>query len=124
MSDINFNEVVINGKTYVEKDCVLSQAKDTNGLPYCIVRTYSAGVFAGFLKERSGKEGTLLYARRIYYWSGAASLSELSQQGVSKPKECKFPQEVPSVLLTEIIEILPVSEKAKNSIKSVPIWSV
>jgi hypothetical protein len=59
---------------------------------YVIVRTYSAGVFAGTLRERNGKEVTLHNARRIWYWAGAASLSQLAQSGTSKPNQCKFPE--------------------------------
>ena len=33
----------------------------------CMVRTYSAGVFFGTLKERNGKEVVLTDARRIWY---------------------------------------------------------
>ena len=93
-----------------------------NNLPYVIVRTYSAGVFAGELAERSGKEARLLNARRLWYWKGAASLSQLAQSGTSKPKECKFPEAVSSVLLTETIEILDVSAAARASIEGVPVW--
>jgi hypothetical protein len=91
--------------------------------PYVIVRTYSAGVFAGYLKHRDGKEVTLVEARRLWFWSGAASLSELSQRGTSKPNECKFPVPVEEVLLTEAIEILNVTDAAKASIAEVPVWS-
>ena len=81
--------------------------------PYVIVRTYSAGVFAGYLENRKGKEVKLSNARRLWYWDGAASLSQLAVDGVSKPKNCKFPVEVPIVELMEAIEILPLSEKAR-----------
>jgi hypothetical protein len=90
---------------------------------YVIARTYSAGVFAGTLKSRKGKEAVLADARRIWYWAGAASLSQLSVGGTSKPEECKFPVAVPEVVLTEVIELLPVSKKAKKSIESVSVWS-
>lgn len=93
-----------------------------DNMPYCIVRTYSAGVFAGYIKERNGKEATLLNARRIWYWAGAASLSQLAVDGTSKPEECKFPCAVPEVILTEVIEIIPISEKAKKSIDGVKVW--
>ena len=89
---------------------------------YCMVRTYSAGVFAGTLAERKGKEARLANARRIWYWAGAASLSQLAIKGTSKPKECKFPAEVPEVLLTEVIEIIPISDAARKSIAEVPVW--
>jgi len=91
-------------------------------MDYVIVRTHSAGVFAGYLKSRNGQEVVLKQARRLWYWKGAASLSQLSVDGVSCPKECKFPCEVPTVTLLQAIEILPVSEKAKASIASVTIW--
>ncbi len=90
---------------------------------YIICRTYSAGVFAGTLVSRKGKEVELKNARRLWYWDGAASLSQLSQEGVKKPENCKFPCEVPSVVLTEAIELLPVSLAAKKSIMEVPVWA-
>ena len=91
---------------------------------YIICRTYSAGVFAGTLSSRKGREVTLKNARRLWYWDGAASLSQLSQNGVTKPENCKFPCEVPSVLLLEAIELLPVTKKAQCSIAQVPIWKL
>lgn len=90
---------------------------------YVIVRTYSAGVFAGTLKERDGKEVTLTDARRLWYWDGAASLSELATKGTKRPETCKFPCEVTAVTLTEAIEILAVTEAAETSIKAVPVWN-
>ena len=89
---------------------------------YCMVRTYSAGVFAGTVAARNGKEVYLTEARRIWYWEGAASLSQLATQGTSKPAACKFPGPVAEVLLTEAIEIIPISDKARESIASVPVW--
>jgi hypothetical protein len=89
---------------------------------YVIVRTYSAGVFAGTLVSRTGQEVVLENARRLWYWSGAASLSQLSVDGTSNPSACKFPCEVPTVELLQAIEILPVSEAARKSIAGVPVW--
>jgi hypothetical protein len=89
---------------------------------YCMVRTRSAGVFAGTVAERNGKEVKLTDARRIWYWAGAASLSQLATEGTSKPKACKFPVPVAEVLLTEAIEIIPITPEAKKSIEGVPAW--
>ena len=88
-----------------------------------MVRTNSAGVFAGVLKSRKGSEIVLQNARRIYYWTGAATLSQLSQEGTSSPETCKFPAAVPEVTLLGVIEIIPMSKKAVDSIASVKIWS-
>ena len=90
---------------------------------YVIVRTYSAGVFEGKLVQRDGREVELADARRLWYWKGAASLSELSQKGVKFPGECKFPMRVPSILLLEAIEILSVTREAHLSIEQVPVWT-
>lgn len=89
---------------------------------YVIVRTYSAGVFAGTLLSRNGKEVELTNARRLWYWKGAASLSQLAMQGTSNPKGCKFPCEVSKVLLTEAVEILETTPEAEKSIREVPVW--
>lgn len=114
------NEIIVDNVRYVRADNVSAPSLD--GMEYVIVRTYSAGVFAGYLESRKDREVVLKNARRLWYWSGAASLSQLANEGVKKPDECKFPAEVPSVTLLEAIEILPVSEEAKKSIDSVPVW--
>lgn len=89
---------------------------------YCIVRTFSAGVFAGTLEKREGQEVTLSNARRIWYWSGAASLSQLAIDGTKDPANCKFPAPVDRVLLLQAIEIIPTTDAAQESITKVPVW--
>lgn len=108
--------IVINGETY--------KKVSTEKGRYVICRTYSAGVFAGYLAEQDGKRVVLHNARRIWKWEGAASLSQLAMEGTSNPSGCKFPCEVDRVELLEAIEILDVTEKARISIKDVPVWSV
>jgi hypothetical protein len=91
---------------------------------YVIVRSQSAGVFAGTLESRVGQEAVLTNARRLWYWAGAASLSQLAVSGTSNPKSCKFPVAVPRVELIQVIEILDVTAEAENNIKDVPIWKI
>ena len=122
MRKINLpEEIKMDGITYVPKESY-EPAEKLDGLEYVIVRTYSAGVFAGYLKSKDGKEVVLLNARRLWYWDGAASLSQLAMEGVSKPENCKFPCEMAKVELTEAIEIISCTEKARLSIKGVSIW--
>jgi hypothetical protein len=120
------NEIVIDGKEYVLKSTIKTNVlakKNTKGLEYCIVRTYSAGVFAGYFDRKTkGQEGTVFNARRLWYWDGANSLSELSVKGVSKPDNCKFAVEVSEVDLKQIVEILPCTENARLNIKLVKEW--
>lgn len=117
--------LVIDGIEYVPKSEVNknSPALNLKGLRYVIVRTYSAGVFAGYLKSRKGQEVVLINARRLWQWYGAASLSQLSVDGVGKPADCKFPCEVEQVELLQAIEIVPCTKKAQESIKNVPVWT-
>lgn len=113
---MNENEIIINGEVYVKK-------QSSEGMPYVIVRTTSAGVFAGYLDSYGqGREVNLIKARRLWYWDGASSLSQLAMEGVTRPENCKFPCEVENIKLFEAIEVIPTTEKAKKSIDSVKIW--
>lgn len=89
----------------------------------CIVRTYSAGVFFGTLESLDGKIGVVSHARRIWYWAGAATLSQLATEGTKKPTQCRFPAVVELVYLSEIIEVILASDAAIASIEGVPVWS-
>lgn len=108
--------MIIDGIEYVPKQII------SNNL--VIVRTYSAGVFFGQLEYRDGKEVHLSNARRLWYWSGAASLSQLAIDGVTNPDKCKFPEAIPHIILTEAIEIINCTEKAIKSINEVKIWKI
>jgi hypothetical protein len=115
-------EMIIDGEVWVKK---VSETPKRDGLEYCIVRTYSAGVFAGWYDRSSiSKVGTVYEARRLWYWDGATSLSQLALEGVKKPENCKFPAEVSEVDLTEIIEVLPCTKQAKASIAGVAVWEM
>ena len=100
----------------------MASAKKSENQQYVIVRTESAGVFAGYIEKRTGSEVVMTDARRLWYWAGAASLSQLAVMGVSKPGDCKFPTPVPRVTLLGVIEILDVSDDARASIASVTEW--
>lgn len=113
-------EININGEIYVKKSELPTElAETTDGMRYVIVRTYSAGVHAGWLVDQSGKEVVLKNARRLWYWSGAFTLSEIATKGVNAPDECKFSCTVPKITLTEAIEIIPCTEEGKASILGV-----
>lgn len=107
---------------YVRKDSIKNTAEKLDGMKYVMIRTQNAGVFAGYLKDRNGDNVTLKNARRMWYWSGACSLSQLAMEGTKKAGECKFPCEVDSIDLTQVIEIIDCTEEARLSIKSVPVW--
>jgi len=114
--------IKVDDQEYVLKDSIKAQKSDD--LEYCIIRTYSAGCFAGYIdrKRKDQSLGTVYNARRLWYWSGASSLSQLAMEGVKTPSDCKFPCEVTEIDLTNIIEVIPATEMAKESIADVVIW--
>jgi len=123
MKNVKVDELTIEGIVYVPKDSVPQKAESKDGMPYVMVRTYSAGVHCGYLKLRDGKESTLIESIRIWNWSGAASLSQLAMEGTNNPDSCKFGMPITtSLILTETIEIIEMTETAKQSIQNVPSW--
>jgi hypothetical protein len=115
------NVISIDGVDYIRKGAEEQSLPKSNAV---LVRTKSAGVFYGVLPEGHKIESqiVLYYARRIWYWAGAASLSQLAVEGTSKPKECKFPCTVDKVYLFEVIEVIPMTQKALDSLNSVVVW--
>lgn len=91
---------------------------------YYIVRSDRAGVFAGHIKERDGSEVTMTDVRRLWYWDGAASISQMAVDGVSKPQNCKFTVVVPEMTILGVIEIIPCTTTAEEKIKGVKAWRV
>lgn len=96
--------------------------KETNIGKFVIIRGDRSGVFAGNLAARDGREVQLTDCRRIWYWDGAASISQLAIDGTSKPDDCKFPAPVKEITILDAIEIIPCTEKAEASIKAVREW--
>jgi len=116
-------EIIIDGVKYISADqASLKLAKTKEGMEYVLVRTYSAGVHVGYLKKEEGDEVTLIESRRIWYWDGANSISQLAVDGTAKPENCKFTVIVDSIRLKRVIEIIPCTEKSKESISLVQVW--
>ena len=116
----NINEVEINGEIYIKKsDC--NHPEKPSG-DYVIVRTYSAGVHAGYLKSHDGQEVVLTNTRRLWYWKGAATLSQVAGAGIANPGACKFPAAIAEIKLMQAIEIIPCTNKAKDIIEGVIEW--
>lgn len=109
--------IVINGVTYHAE-------KASDPKPWVVIRSRDAGVFfARLVKEENGRV-ELENSRRIYYWDGAATLSQLAMEGVKKVSNCKFPEELPSQIVLGVCEIIPATEAAVKSIQSVPVWKM
>ena len=90
----------------------------------CIIRTNRAGVFFATLEEfdETNRIATLKDCRRLWRWYGAASLSQMANEGVKQPGDCKFTVVVPQMQVMEVIEIIPCSEEAIANIEAVRVW--
>lgn len=124
MKVINIDGINYIPESELDKLNAYTKAEELDGMKYCIVRTYSAGVFAGYVESRNGKEVVIRKVRRIWYWAGANSLSQLAKDGTAKPDNCKFAVEVDKIEVTEAIEIIECTEKARDSIQGVAEWKV
>lgn len=89
-----------------------------------IVRGDRSGVFYGEIKERNGKEVTMTNVRRLWYWDGANSISQLAQCGTVSPNNCKFTVTVDEMLILDAIEIDKCSQEAIKSIEAVEAWKI
>ena len=111
-------EINIDGVIYVEKHTQSNRS---------IIRTQNAGVFFAEVEltipHENGK-AKLVNSRRLWFWSGAASLSQLALEGVKKPNECKFPAPLPTQTVFGVIEIIPCTEAACKSIDAVKVWQM
>ena len=86
-----------------------AKRKTTKRRPYVLVRCTAAGVHAGELVSRKGTEVTLANSRRTWYWSGAASLSELARYGAKNVSACKFAVARATITVLDACEIIPCS---------------
>ena len=98
---------MIKGKTAAKK----SSKKPASKKAISVFRTRSAGVHYGALVSRKGLEAIVSEARRIWYWTGANTLTEIANHGVAAGSKISEPSNQP-ITLTEVIEVLPCSAKA------------
>lgn len=89
---------------------------------YCVIRGRYSGVFAGTVKEIKGEQVLVDNVRRIWYWDGAASISQLAVDGTTAPANCKFTVPVEEALIMDVIEIIPCTQQGEESIKAVKEW--
>lgn len=89
-----------------------------------IIRGDRSGVFFGEIAARNGQEVTIRNCRRLWYWSGAASLSQLAAEGVKRPGNCKFTVTLDELTILDAIELIPCTDVACASIDGVKKWRI
>lgn len=89
-----------------------------------IARCNKAGVFFGTLADYDSatREAKLENVRRVYFWDGAATLSQMAMEGVKRPSDSKITMAVNEMRLMEVIELLPCTDEAIANLNSVEVW--
>lgn len=90
-----------------------------------LIRSYAAGVFFGTLEKEeytlAGKVVVLSNSRRIHYWEGAASLSQVALDGI---KNGRVAMVEPMKEVVNVIETTLLSDVAISNLENQPVWKM
>ena len=89
-----------------------------------VVRGYQSGVFFGTLVDRNGQEVELKECRNIWSWKGATNLNQIAVDGIAILDQSRISMAVNSIILTDICEIIPLSDKAIKNLEGAEVWKV
>jgi hypothetical protein len=109
-----------------ERWVVMAAKKKKSEGKYVLARCQLAGMHIGTIESQDAEFLTLVGARRIWYWKGAASASEIALSGMRR--EChdqnKVSVEVPRVRLRQfdVIELLDVTAEARGNLAEIKPW--
>ena len=88
-----------------------------------LVRGIQSGVYFGELVSQDKQEVEIKNVRNLWRWSGANTLLDLAENGAKSTGDCRFSNQVNSIILTDICEIVPCSDKKKKNIEGVAEWT-
>ena len=90
-----------------------------------LIRSYASGVHFGTLESEdftpAGKAVVLSNSRRIHYWEGAASLSQVAQEGIKTGRVC---MPLPLIEVVNVIETMPLNKAATLNLENQPVWKM
>ena len=90
----------------------------------CIVRGGYSGVYFGKIVSFKNQEVVIENCRQIHYWEGACSCVDLATIGSTKIDECRITRKVDSITLTDVISVIPMTQKAIKILSEAKTWSV
>ena len=85
----------------------------------CVVRSVAAGVYYGIIEAVDGQTVRMKTVRNIWRWKGANCLADVAEAGI---KEGLVSRVVPSMVLTGVCQIIPLSEAAMSNLDDRPSW--
>lgn len=84
-----------------------------------LVRSYDAGVYFGTLDDIDEDAVRLSNARNIWHWTGASCLSQIANDGITGDKVSPI---VSQMILNNVCQIIPLTDKAIKNLENQPIW--
>lgn len=87
-----------------------------------LVRGVQSGAYFGELVSQDKQEVEMKNVRNLWKWVGANTLLDLAENGAREVNNCRFSNMVDSIVLTDICEIIPCSDKAIKNIEEVSEW--
>ena len=88
-----------------------------------LVRGPQSGVYFGELVSQGKQEVEMKNVRNLWRWNGANTLLDLAENGAKNANDCRFSNKVDSIVLTDICELGPCSDKAIKNIEGVAEWT-
>lgn len=90
---------------------------------YCIIRTYSAGVFVGYLNEIYEDGVTIKNARQLWYWENRKGIALTGTAEYGLKKNSKLCTECAEIAVRNAIEIIPVKESLIEEFREFPVYN-
>ena len=84
-----------------------------------LIRANGAGVYFGTLERMEGNQVKVANVRNIWRWTGASCLSQIANEGVTGNKIGPF---VSSMVINNVLQIIPLTEKAITNLENQPEW--
>lgn len=90
----------------------------------CLVGCNRSGIFYGEVVKATKDETIVKNCRKIFFWTGAACIEQLAEEGTTRPNDCKFTMSVDEVVLFDATQIIPCKDMAINNIEEVSEWKI
>lgn len=82
---------------------------------FCLARCYASGVHVGEVVSVQGENVILKNSLRLWHWKAkdGIALSGVAQHGIKS--DSKIDSKNPDIYLSDVCELIPVSDKAKET---------